>query len=45
MNEAFFKALMESLRNLMIVGTNFNIEKFKTHELFNQWFDNYTNRI
>ena len=45
MNEAFFKALMESLRNLMIVGANFNIEKFKTHEIFNQWFDNYTNRI
>ena len=45
MNEAFFKALMESLRNLMIVGANFNIEKFKAHEIFNQWFDNYTNRI
>ena len=45
MNEAFFKALMESLRNLMIVGANFNIETFKTHEIFNQWFDNYTNRI
>ena len=45
MNEAFFKALMDSLRNLMIVATNFNIEKFKSHEIFNQWFDNYTNRI
>jgi len=45
MNEAFFKALMESLRNLMIVGANFNIEKFKAHEIFNQWFDSYTNRI
>ena len=45
MNEAFFKALMESLRNLMIVGTNFNIEKFKFHEIFSEWFDNYTNRI
>ena len=45
MDKAFFKALMESLRNLTIVGTNFNIEKFKTHELFNQWFDNYANRI
>ncbi len=45
MDEAFFKALMDSLRNMMIVGTNFNIEKFKTHELFNQWFDNYANRI
>ena len=45
MDKAFFKALVDSLRNLMIVGANFNIEKFKTHELFNQWFDNYTNRI
>jgi len=45
MDETFFKALMDSLRNLMIVGTNFNIEKFKTHEIFNEWFDNYTNRI
>ena len=45
MDEAFFKAMVDSLRNLMIVGANFNIEKFKTHELFNQWFDNYTNRI
>ena len=45
MNEAFFKALMDSLGNLMIVGTNFNIEKFKRHEIFDEWFDNYTNRI
>ena len=35
MDEAFYKVLMDSLRNLMIVGANFNIEKFKTHELFN----------
>ena len=45
MDEAFFKALMDSLRNLMIVGANFNIEKFKDHELFNLWFDKYNNRI
>ena len=45
MDEVFFKTLMESLRNLMIVGTNFKIEAFKTHEIFNNWFDNYTNRI
>jgi len=45
MSEAFFKALMDSLRNLMIVGTNFNIEKFKAHDIFNLWFDNYTNKI
>ncbi|MFW9896117.1 MAG: hypothetical protein ACFFD7_09970 [Candidatus Thorarchaeota archaeon] len=44
-DDAFFKALMNSLRNLIIVGTNFDIEKFKTHEIFYQWFDNYTNRI
>ncbi|MFW9877660.1 MAG: hypothetical protein ACFFG0_31625 [Candidatus Thorarchaeota archaeon] len=45
MNDAFFKSMIDSLRNLMIVGTNFDIEKFKTHEIFNDWFDNYTNRI
>ena len=45
MDEAFYKAMMDSLRNLMIVGANFDIEKFKTQELFNQWFDKYTNRI
>jgi len=45
MDDAFFATLMASLRNLMIVGTNFDIEKFKTHEIFNDWFDNYTNRI
>ena len=45
MDDVFFKALMDSLRNLMIVGTNFNIEKFKAHDIFNLWFDKYTNRI
>lgn len=45
MSEAFFKVLMDSLRNLMIVGKNFNIEKFKSHDIFNLWFDRYTNRI
>jgi len=45
MDEAFFKALMDSLRNLMIVGANFNIEKFKTHVIFYTWFDKYTNKI
>ena len=44
MNDDFFKALLTSLRNLMIVGKNFDIEKFKTHEIFNLWFDKYTNR-
>ncbi|MFX1503576.1 MAG: hypothetical protein ACFFDH_21620 [Promethearchaeota archaeon] len=45
MDDAFFTALIESLRNLIIVGTNFDIEAFKNHEIFNDWFDNYTNRI
>ena len=45
MDEAFFQALLASLRNLMIVGKNFDIEKFKLHEIFNLWFDKYTNRV
>ena len=45
MNEDFFNALLVSLRNLMIVGKNFKIESFKRHELFDEWFDNYTNRV
>lgn len=45
MNDAFLKALIASLRNLMIVGSNFNIEKFKANDIFNHWFDNYTNKI
>ena len=45
MNEKFFGALMDSLRNLMIVGNNFNIDKFKYHDIFNLWFNNYTNKI
>lgn len=45
MDDVFFTFLMESLRNLMIIGTNFDIEAFKDHEIFNDWFDNYTNRI
>jgi hypothetical protein len=42
MDDVFFKVLMDSIRNLMIVGTNFEITKFKVHDIFNQWFDNYT---
>lgn len=45
MDEAFFQAMMDSVRNLMIVGSNFNIDKFRNHEIFNRWFDIYTNRI
>ncbi|MBY9010743.1 MAG: hypothetical protein KGD70_00035 [Candidatus Lokiarchaeota archaeon] len=44
LNEAFLKDLISSLRNLMIVGTNFAIEKFMSHDIFNRWFGNYTNR-
>ncbi|MFX1470285.1 MAG: hypothetical protein ACFFB8_16710 [Promethearchaeota archaeon] len=44
MDEEFFQALLASLRNLMIVGKNFNIEKFKFHEIFDRWFDKYTTR-
>ncbi|MFW9829454.1 MAG: hypothetical protein ACFFEY_17905 [Candidatus Thorarchaeota archaeon] len=45
MDDTFFKALIESLRNLIIASTNFNIENFKSHHIFNTWFDKYTNRI
>lgn len=45
MSESFFKELIASLRNLMIVGNNFDIENFKRHHIFNQWFDTYTNKI
>lgn len=44
MDEDFYAALMKSLRNLVIVGKNFELEKFKHHELFNEWFDKYSNR-
>jgi hypothetical protein len=44
MKEAFFKDLINSLRNLTIVGINFTIEKFMSHDIFNRWFENYTNR-
>ncbi len=45
MDEEFFQALLASLRNLMIVGKNFDIEKFKFHEIFNRWLEKYTNRL
>ena len=44
MDKEFFQTLLASLRNLMIVGTNFDIEKFKFHDIFILWFDKYTNR-
>ena len=45
MYELFFEALIESIRNLIIVGKNFNLEKFKHHEIFNEWFEKYSNKI
>lgn len=44
LDKKFFRALSASQRNLMIVGKNFIIENFKHHHLFNNWFDEYTNR-
>ena len=45
MDEEFFEALISSLRNLMLVGKDFDIEKFKEHQIFDQWFDKYSDRI
>ena len=45
MDEVFFAALTHSLRNLMIVGNNFNIKKFTKHEIFYDWFENYSNKV
>ncbi len=44
MDGRFFEYLRISLRNLLIVGKNFDIENFKHHKIFNHWFDEYTNR-
>ena len=44
-DEKFYEALKASLRNLMIVGKNFDFERFKHHDIFNEWFDTYSNRI
>ena len=45
MDNDFFKALISSLRNLMLVGKNFDLEKFKHHKIFEEWFGKYSNRI
>ena len=46
MDEVFFKTLIElSLRNLVIVGKNFNLDKFKHHDIFLEWFNKYTNKF
>jgi hypothetical protein len=41
----FYEALVASLRNLMIVGKNFDIEEFKYHDIFYDWYENYSNRF
>jgi hypothetical protein len=43
-DEPFYKALKDSLRNLLIVGKIFNIEEFKHLEIFDDWYENYSNR-
>ncbi len=45
LNERFFEALIASLRNLLIAGKNFDFEAFKHTEIFDEWFDEYTNRF
>ncbi len=44
-DKPFYEMLMESLRNLLIVGKNFDIAEFKYHEIFYDWFENYSNRF
>jgi len=43
-DKTFYQALKESLRNLLIVGKKFNIEEFKHLEIFDSWYENYSNR-
>ncbi|NVM02493.1 MAG: hypothetical protein HWN67_09175 [Candidatus Helarchaeota archaeon] len=43
-DEEFYEALKASLRNLAIVGKNFDLEKFKNYEIFTKWFEKYSNR-
>lgn len=45
MDEEFFNTLISSIRNLMIVGKNFDIEKFKEHQLLDKWFNKFSNRV
>jgi len=45
MDEKFFESLIKSMRNLVIVGKNFDLEKFKHHEIFEEWFEKYSNRF
>ncbi len=45
MDEKFYDTLKLSLRNLLIVGKNFDLEGFKVHTIFDDWFDKYSNKI
>ncbi|MDD1778747.1 MAG: hypothetical protein LUQ65_11330 [Candidatus Helarchaeota archaeon] len=44
LDDVFFDALLTSLRNVVIVGKNFDLGAFKEHSLFHEWFDKYSNR-
>ena len=44
-DELFYQALIASLRNLLIVGNNFDIDEFKYHDIFYDWYENYSNRF
>jgi hypothetical protein len=41
----FFKALKESLGNLIITGKNFDLIGFKTHKVYAEWVQKYQNKI
>ncbi|TXT65813.1 MAG: hypothetical protein BAJALOKI1v1_380021 [Promethearchaeota archaeon] len=45
MDEEFFEYFKRTLRNLLIIGQNFDIERFQHHEIFNYWFDEYSNSV
>ncbi len=44
-DETFYQALKASLRNLLIIGKNFNIEEFKHLEIFDSWYESCSNRF
>ena len=44
LNRKCFNELIKTSRNLLIVGTNFDIEKFKAHEIFTEWFQKFCNK-
>ena len=43
-NEQFYVAFLDSFKNVMIVGKNFDIKTFKLHEIFDEWFENHANK-